>query len=66
MSKFDNQIGPKKWPLRHKPPRQKDPREQERYCHISFFDGWRMVALENILENRTRRSNPNIDIFPLL
>jgi len=39
-----------KWPARRKAPRQKDPRTQEQYCHISFFDGWQQVELGEVIE----------------
>jgi hypothetical protein len=33
----------------------KDPRNQERYCHISFFDGWQRVLLQSQMEYPGKR-----------
>jgi len=64
MAKFGTEN---RWPTSRKTPRQKDPRTQERYCHISFFDGWQQVELEEVVEcNRkflARNPVPSIAIY---
>lgn len=58
MSKFDIKTDHKKRHLRRDVSRQKDPREQERYCHISFFDGWQRVILTSGFDYRPKRQTP--------